>query len=370
MNARFPTGLRTALAVALFSAIAHAAPSPSSMAPVPKPPPPPANQPVTFAEGERARVEALRSSETAAAEALRSGASPARQDATPASPRLAIAGINGKPVAQVAFTPGALYTIIGEGFGGPRGQVQLTGQFPGGSVTLHIQSWSDRLVVILFPADYGGAPDQDGVGLRIAGANGNATTAGGARFVAAREEVMVNGVPTSRIRWGSSGNAAPQASATIEGTTAVWRGWSSMESGDACYAPGTDEFDLASLPPGFKLLGAVWGAPQVTAGTEAVQGVNVTTRLLGQNRVSQSAGRVRVDWAVAERRRGAKVDSGGTGGGPFGTMPDLSTPSGAYLPLLSCTSQYTIAFRLEGPRGVNPFPSANPKAIPLAGSAK
>jgi hypothetical protein len=298
---------------------------------------------------ERGAVERLRDEETALAQGLRTQRGQDRPAPAVPTTTLRIDGINGKPLSQVAFTPGALYVVQGSGFGGTRGQVRVTGQFPGGTLPVGVEMWLDTMIVLRVSHSFGGVPDRVGVGIEVRAGSGATATATGARFVAARETITLTKLPPSRIRWGV---VAPMVEPAPGPAMRVRRHaepvYTSVVAAPAqpCFGPGADDYDFSNLPFGFALVGYLWGYvqpaqtdPGGVAGSGASSGVSVD----GDFHVETLGPGVRVHWASVRR-----ISSN--------------------ILLSTCTrsdSEYAIAFKVEGPRGLNPFQmlQANPAGV-------
>lgn len=339
MNAWRPAFVAAAAAAMSFAAVAA---EPGAARPLPLAlPAAVANQIVHLNPGTRQAVERLRDEESAAAQRVR-GAAPTKPPGASGlvqAPR--IDAVNGKPMAQVAFTPGATYVIQGSGFGSTPGQVRVTGPFPGGALPAAVELWQDTLVVLRVSPLFGGVPDRNGVGVEVRPSAGPSVALGGARFVAAREIINVGRLPSSRMHWGGVAPvveaAAGPAIRVKRHAQPIYEGMPPrLVAGQPCFGPGSDDYDLAGLDAGFVLAGYQWGyvLPQPGSANTPWNPDTIDPPVVeGSFRVEATPAGLRVRWAAV-------------------------TYVTHNLLLTGCKrsdSEYAITFKLEGPRGVNPF---------------
>ena len=91
--------------------------------------------------------------------------------------------------SPAALKPGALVALVGECFGERLGRIELIGQFPSGRLALAARSWDNNTIEMAIPP-VRGAPDHI-VAVTVITAEGKASAAVRARFIATRERVEV-----------------------------------------------------------------------------------------------------------------------------------------------------------------------------------
>jgi hypothetical protein len=191
-----------------------------------------------------------------------------------------ISTISGLPT--VVFFPGPLfnpYTIKGCGFGNQPGSVYLSGPFNGGRVNLQVQSfpgsqkqqarpavWSDTMIVVNVDPQVWGEVDQDNVTLVVQPAMGPAIQKSGNKFLAAREEVILQTIPQGAVKFLGASSISKNSSSTstlaltspdlLYYTPPKLRAGISAEvfrGGTTAFFPaGSDHFDFSGLYRGFQ----------------------------------------------------------------------------------------------------------------------
>jgi hypothetical protein len=272
--------------------------------------------------------------------------------------------------------PEGAFVIQGCGFGPKPGEVYLTGLpylpaassprrsllsaadrlplriaqngFPGAPGQGKWQlGWSDRQIIVTIDPAAGGYLDTDNVSLTVKTASGQAYTAGGFRFYAAREQQTLPSIPTKAIKPSSSYDTAghsplanvlspSDASMVLPGhTVAVVR-----EDNSATFPGGADTLDLSnSLAPGFQIV--------------SIQQFNAALTSAGCQSVPPGGGHFTSNgtWNVTA-----------TGGGTYLVLWQeqscaTASTSGPTTSVGS-VSAYALDITVLGPRGVNPLVSA------------
>ena len=88
-----------------------------------------------------------------------------------------------------SVTPNGRFKIEGECFGDQTGRVEAIGQFPGGSMALVFEKWSDSEISAFVPAVTGAA--DHAIALTVVRADGGRSPAAQAQFVATRQQMPV-----------------------------------------------------------------------------------------------------------------------------------------------------------------------------------
>lgn len=204
--------------------------------------------------------------------------------------------------------------------------------------------WSDRQIIAVIDPGASGYLDSNNVSLVVKMANGQAYTAGGFRFFAAREPQKLASIPAKAITPGSSYDTAGHpilanivspsaASLVLPGhTVAIVR-----DDNSATFTGGADTLDLSnSLAPGFQIMSVQqFNAALTSAGCQSIPpGGGHFTSNGTWNLTATGAGAYMIQWQ--EQSCATQSTSG----------PNTSIGS---------VSAYALDITVIGPRGVNPL---------------
>jgi hypothetical protein len=231
---------------------------------------------------------------------------------------------------QMAPTnPGSFfYTLEGCHFGDVAGHVALTGPFSKGKIDLAVDTWTDSGIVVHVPADISGEFDQDNVTLTLT-ISGIGLQVPGFKFYAARDEVLLNSVPSNETTL-----AGPKLRPNFPFFQSPGFGTFDVQRNSATtFGPGTDYFSFDGLQRGF--VPAAFQASRYAPLTAdqcnyMVNRAEMQISFEGQWNAQWGGNRLRVDWPVGH----------------------------CYAPSYNeWAAWYGAKIWVIGPRGIDPWPS-------------
>jgi hypothetical protein len=259
-----------------------------------------------------------------------------------------IALVNGHSKG-VQFTPGGLYTIIGSGFGGTVGAVDLIGpHLPGGRLGLPVTHWGDRQLQAQLPEPVNGIADQP-VTLRVTTRGGTLLTMD-VQFYATRQPVTLTSadLDLSQAFDVTLGNPNDWSD-----TQTLWGTVMRTKSGNNIDCPSTGKDSLRTkFPPGWALVEVAmssWlpsqGDPNKDffgqAGDTVVSGsYNITQVPAGLTNQTFD-----VQWGVLRSHSTKGVS----------LIPHFTGNDFGWTGNDGCVSSYQVEVTLVGPAGVRPF---------------
>lgn len=335
-------------AAAIWSATNSTPNIPSSR---PQPPPRNPTAPTQLQSG--IGFSSMQQSGEAAAHSMKPGLTQVSQapaqDYVHATTPPGIAIVNGHSNG-VKITPGGLYTIIGSGFGGTVGAVDLVGpHLPGGRLGLQVTQWGDRQLQAQLPEPISGIVDQP-VTLRVTTRTGTLYTKD-VQFYATRQPITLSGTDLDLNQAFDLNLGAPNdwpRTLTIEG------GVTRTKSGDNINCPSIGKDTLRTkFPQGWALVE-----------------VAITSWLPTQNNPNQDFFGAGGDVVVSGSYNITQIPAGLTNElfeVNWGVLRSHSTNGFNLLPRTfqgndfqwsgndGCVSQYEVEVTLVGPAGTRPF---------------
>lgn len=259
-----------------------------------------------------------------------------------------IAIVNGHSEG-VQFTPGGLYTVIGSGFGGTVGEVDLVGpHLPGGRLALQVTQWGERQLQAQLPEPVSGIADQP-VTLRVTTRTGTLFTMD-TQFYATRQPITLSGneLDLSQAFDLNLGNPNDW-SETLTNSGMITR----TKSGNNIDCPSVGQDSLRTkLPPGWALVEVAISSWLPTQGNPDKDffGQGGDTVVSGSYSITQiPAGLTNqtfdVHWGV--------LRSHSTNG--LSLIPKFTGNDFGWSGNDGCVSNYDVEVTLVGPAGVRPF---------------
>jgi hypothetical protein len=259
-----------------------------------------------------------------------------------------IAIVNGHSKG-VQFTPGGLYTVIGWGFGGAVGEVDLVGpHLPGGRLALQVTQWGDRVLQAQLPEPVSGIADQP-VTLRVTTRAGTLLTKD-VQFFATRQPLIlgVDELDLSQAFELNLGNPNDWSDTRTSGAQIT-----RTKSGNNIDCPSVGQDSLRTkLPPGWALAELAINSWLPTQGNpnKDFYGQDGDTVVSGAYTINQiPAGLTNqtfdVHWGV--------LRSHSTNG--FSLIANFTGNDFAWSGNDGCVSGYDVEATLVGPAGVHPF---------------
>ncbi len=223
-------------------------------------------------------------------------------------------------------TPGGYLTIVGNDFGDTLGEVNVIGRFPAGKVPLQVVNWRSGEIYALLPEGLRGVADQSAT-LQVITRAGKTYRIDGARFVAAREEILLTNV--ERVLDFQSASHWP-AGIGPAGHVSRAEGGAKME----CKAVGADTFGFKSLAPGWEIVAIGMQHGRTDSGNGDGRG-NPGGRTYSQGyALGPWADRMTVNWGVWRSHLSPNLSLGGYD---------------------HCESSYLLSVYAIGPAGLLPF---------------
>jgi hypothetical protein len=263
-----------------------------------------------------------------------------------AQPGIAI--VNGHSKG-VQFTPGGLYTVIGSGFGGTLGQVDLVGpHLPGGRLALQVTQWGDRKLQAQLSEPVSGIADQP-VTLRVTTRTGSLFTMD-VQFYATRQPITLSdtGLDVSQAFELNLGNPSDWSKTyTNEGYITRTKSGNNID----CPSVGQDSL-RTRLPPGWALVEVAISSWLPTQGNPNKDffGEDGDTVVSGSYSITQiPAGLTNqtfeVHWGVLRSH-----SSNG-----LSLIPKFNGNDFGWSGNDGCVSGYGVEVTLVGPAGLRPF---------------
>jgi hypothetical protein len=259
-----------------------------------------------------------------------------------------IAIVNGHSKG-VQFTPGGLYTVIGSGFGGTVGSVDLVGpHLPGGRLALQVTQWGERQLQAQLPEPVTGIEDQP-VALRVTTRTGTLFTMD-VQFFATRQPITLSGteLDLSQAFELTLGNSNDW-SETLTDSGRITR----TKSGQSIDCPSIGKDSLRTkFPPGWALVEVAVSSWLPTQGNpnKDFYGQDGDTVVSGSYSITQiPAGLTNqtfdVHWGV--------LRSHSTNG--LSLIPKFTGNDFGWSGNDGCVSDYEVELTLVGPAGMRPF---------------